>query len=137
MVKDGSCVKLTNIIFSSWVEAIFIAIMVSLIIFGSTILKILLACFLILLLLRELIEASVSIKRYVASFENWAEIGLVIIVSILLVNDETKFELNRHLARDERLLQTRTLIGQEIQLRSSCPIRARELYLLSNQSTRL
>ena len=137
MVKDGSCVKLTNIIFSSWVEAIFIAIMVSLIIFGSAILKILLACFLILLLLRELIEASVSIKRYVASFENWAEIGLVIIVSILLVNDETKFELNRHLARDERLLQTRTLIGQEVQLPSSDWTRASKLYLLSNQSMSL
>ena len=36
--------------------------------------------------------------------------------------------------RGERLLQTPTLIGQDIQLSSSCPIRARQLHLLSNQS---
>ena len=35
--------------------------------------------------------------------------------------------------RGKRLLQTSALIGQEIQLSSSCPIRARELHLLSNQ----
>ena len=39
--------------------------------------------------------------------------------------------------RGERLLQTSTLIGQKVQLSSSCPIRARERYLLSNQSMRL
>ena len=39
--------------------------------------------------------------------------------------------------RGERLLQTSTLIGQEIQLSSSGPIRARELYLISNQNTSL
>ena len=36
--------------------------------------------------------------------------------------------------RAERLLQTHILIGQEKQLSSSCPIRARELYLFSNQN---
>ena len=36
--------------------------------------------------------------------------------------------------RGERLLQTYTLIGREIQLQSFCPIRAREFSLLSNQS---
>ena len=37
----------------------------------------------------------------------------------------------------ERLLKTSTLIGQEIQLSSSCPITARELYLWANQSMSL
>ena len=36
--------------------------------------------------------------------------------------------------RGERLFQTRIMIGQELQLRSSCPTRAGELYLLSNQN---
>ena len=40
-------------------------------------------------------------------------------------------------ARGERLLQTHTLIGQEIQLSSSCPIRDRELYQLSNRNMSL
>ena len=35
----------------------------------------------------------------------------------------------------ERLLQIHTLIGQEVKLSSCCPIRATELYLLSNQNT--
>ena len=39
-------------------------------------------------------------------------------------------------ARGERLLQTHTLIGQKIQQSSSCPIRARTLYLLPNQGMR-
>ena len=36
--------------------------------------------------------------------------------------------------RGERLSKTHALIGQGMQLGSSCPIRAGELYLLSNQS---
>ena len=39
--------------------------------------------------------------------------------------------------RGERLLQTHTPIGQEIQLSSSCPIRDEELYLLSNHNMSL
>ena len=39
--------------------------------------------------------------------------------------------------RGERLLQTLTLIGQEVQLSSSCPTRATGRYLLSNQSMSL
>ena len=39
--------------------------------------------------------------------------------------------------RGERLLQTLSMIGQEIQLSSSCPIRATELYISSNQSSSL
>ena len=40
-------------------------------------------------------------------------------------------------ARGERLLQTHTLIGQEVQLPSPDWTRATELYLLTNQSMRL
>ena len=39
--------------------------------------------------------------------------------------------------RGERLLQTQTLIGQEVQLPSSDWTRATKLYLLSNQSMSL
>ena len=42
-----------------------------------------------------------------------------------------------HNSRGERLLQTHILIGQELQLHSSCPTRARNLYLLSNQNMSL
>merc|ERR1719285_1131489 len=97
-MKEGSCVKLSNIIFSSWVETIFICVMIALIIFGSTILKPILIGFLVLLLLRECLELSVSAKRYLSSFENWTEVTIVILVSVILVNDCSQFELNKHLA---------------------------------------
>merc|ERR1719285_1377027 len=97
-MKEGSCVKLSNIIFSSWVETIFICVMIALIIFGSTILKIILIGFLVLLLLRECLELSVSAKRYLSSFENWTEVTIVILVSVLLANSPSQFELNKHLA---------------------------------------
>ena len=109
-MKQGSCVKMTNILVSSWVETIFICIMVSLIIFDFVILKALLACFLVLLLIRESLELSVSAKRYLSSFENWTEITIMVLVSILLVNEGTQFELNRHLAAISIVLSWAELI---------------------------
>jgi len=109
-MRKGSCVKLTNIIFSSWVEAMFICVMVALIIFGSPILKILLGAFIILLLIRECLELSVSAKRYLSSLENWTEMTIVVLVSVLLINDCSQFELNRHLAAFSIVLSWAELI---------------------------
>merc|ERR1711974_198388 len=109
-MKEGSCVKLSNIIFSSWVETIFICVMVALIIFGNAILKIILICFLILLLLRECLELSVSAKRYLTSFENWVELLLMALVLVILVNDCSQFEMNRHLAAISIVLSWAELI---------------------------
>merc|ERR1711962_1875206 len=99
-MKEGSCVKLTKILFYGWVETIFICVMITLIIFGSTygILKILTICFLVLLLIREGVELSVSAKRYLTSFENWTEITIVILSFVILITEGKQFELNRHLA---------------------------------------
>ena len=109
-MKEGSCVKLSNIIFSSWVETIFICVMVALIIFGNAILKIILICFLVLLLLRECLELSVSAKRYLTSVENWVELLLIALVFVILVNDCTQFEMNRHLAAISIVLSWAELI---------------------------
>merc|ERR1719361_952900 len=109
-MKEGSCVKLSNIIFSSWVETIFICIMVALIIFGNAILKIILICFLVLLLLRECLELSVSAKRYLTSVENWVELLLMALVLVILVNDCSQFEMNRHLAAISIVLSWAELI---------------------------
>ena len=109
-IKEGSCVRLTSILISSWVEAIFICIMVSLIIFDYHILKALLACFLVLLLFRECLELSVSAKRYLSSFENWTEITIVVLVAVLLVKNRDDFDLNRHLAAISIVLSWAELI---------------------------
>eukprot|EP00090_Calanus_glacialis_P040329 TRINITY_DN7028_c0_g1_i6.p1 TRINITY_DN7028_c0_g1~~TRINITY_DN7028_c0_g1_i6.p1 ORF type:complete len:1012 (-),score=240.18 TRINITY_DN7028_c0_g1_i6:85-3120(-) len=97
--KESSCFLLTNIILSNWVEAVFIVLLVTLIIFGASSLKIILTGLLVVFLLREILQMIVSMKRYVSSFENWMEIGIIILVTFILYNEEAKEEeLNRHLA---------------------------------------
>merc|ERR1719500_4763 len=91
--KEGSCAKLSNLIFV-----------------GNAILKIILICFLVLLLLRECLELSVSAKRYLTSFENWVELLLMALVLVILVNDCSQFEMNRHLAAISIVLSWAELI---------------------------
>merc|ERR1711892_474891 len=98
-IKESSCFLLTNIILSNWVEAVFIVLLVSLMIFGASALKTILAGLLVVFLLREILQMIVSLKRYVSSFENWMEIGIIILVTFILCNEEAKSEeLNRHLS---------------------------------------
>jgi len=97
--KESCCFILTNIILSNWVEAVFIVLLVSLMIFGASALKTILAGLLVVFLLREILQMIVSLKRYVSSFENWMEIGIIILVTFILCNEEAKSaELNRHLS---------------------------------------
>merc|ERR1719483_643583 len=97
--KESCCFIFTNIILSNWVEAVFIVLLVSLMIFGASALKTILAGLLVVFLLREILQMIVSLKRYVSSFENWMEIGIIILVTFILCNEEAKSEeLNRHLA---------------------------------------
>merc|ERR1711962_1196475 len=111
-MKEGSCVKMTKILFYGWVETIFICVMITLIIFGSTygILKILTICFLVLLLIREGVELSVSAKRYLTSFENWTEITIVILSFVILITEGKQFEMNRHMAAISIVLSWAELI---------------------------
>lgn len=98
-MKESSCFLLTNIVLSNWVEAVFIVLLVALTIFGAASLKIILGGLLVVFLLREILQMIVSMKRYLSSFENWMEIGIIILVSFILLNEEAKSsELNRHLA---------------------------------------
>jgi len=97
--KESSCLLLTNVLFSNWVEAVFIVLLVVLIIFGTSCLKIVLAGLLVVFLLREILQMIVSMKRYVSSFENWMEIGIIVLVTFILCNENAENdELNRHFA---------------------------------------
>merc|ERR1711892_1084783 len=98
-VKESSCFLLTNIILSNWVEAVFIVLLVTIIIFGASCFKIVLFGLLVVFLLREILQMVVSMKRYVSSFENWMEIGIISLVTFILCNEEAKSEeLNRLLS---------------------------------------
>jgi len=97
--KENPCSMLMKILVSNWIEAVFITVNIALILFGSNILEIVLGCLLVLLLLREMIQMTVSLKRYFSSFENWIELTIVVLVSFLLLADkDTNFELKKHLA---------------------------------------
>merc|ERR1719422_2677460 len=86
--------------FSNWVEAVFISIGVVMLIFGGASLVPVLACLLVMLLIREMMQMAVSLKRYLSSCENWVELGILTLSVVLLVPGETEddHELRRHLA---------------------------------------
>jgi len=96
--SESRCCMITSLFFSSWIEAIFIVILVLVIIIGSSCLKFVLFGFLIILLLREGFEMLVSMKRYISSFENWIEFAIITLASIILLTEGANFELNRHFA---------------------------------------
>jgi len=95
---ESSCCLIMNLFFSSWIEAIFMVVLILVIIIGSSCLKFILFGFIILLVLRECFEMLVSMKRYLSSFENWIEFTIIILASIILFTEGNNFELNRHFA---------------------------------------
>merc|ERR1712235_225856 len=52
-----------------------------------------------LIILRELLQMAVSLKRYFTSFENWMEMAMIgLVLAIVSNNTEDTLLLNRHLA---------------------------------------
>ena len=99
MQKENSCLLVTKLILSNWVEAAYICLLVLIIIFGASVLQYILGGLLIIFTLREILQMFVSIKRYFVSFENLMEITIIILVTVLISNrGEDCGELNRHFA---------------------------------------
>ena len=97
--RKGNCFyKFKNFLFNNMFETIFITLNVLLIIFGSNILQEMLSCLLVMLLLREILQMSVSLKRYFSSIENLMEILILGTVTFLLTAREDSLELKKHLA---------------------------------------
>ena len=97
-LQEGSCFRLARVFISNWVEAIFLVVLLVLVIFGESILAVVLAGLLVVFILREILQMTVSMKRYLTSLENWIELGIIVLTSILLATESTSYELNRHLA---------------------------------------
>merc|ERR1712223_1534356 len=66
----------------------------------ENVLWIMMLILLIGLAFREFVQVMASLKRYVLSPENWIEVSMIILVSLLLFYEDTKdgIELKRHLA---------------------------------------
>ena len=100
MQSESSCLLATKLILSNWVEAAYIVLLVTILIFGASILQYVLIGLLIIFTLREMMQMFVSIKRYFTSFENLMEITIIVLVTVLITNnqDDACGELNRHFA---------------------------------------
>ena len=88
-----------------------------------------------LLVIRELVQLAVSVKRYVTSLENWMEMVMIGLVITILVNDaEDQQLLNRHLAAVALVLswtELITLIGRHPKL-LSCNVYVTMFYRVLN-----
>ena len=96
MQKESSCLLATKLILSNWVEAAYIVLLVTILIFGSSILQYVLIGLLVIFSLREMMQMFVSIKRYFTSFENLMEITIIVLVTVLITNQDDCGEVNRH-----------------------------------------
>ena len=77
-------------------EAAYIVLLVTILIFGSSILQYVLIGLLVIFSLREMMQMFVSIKRYFTSFENLMEITIIVLVTVLITNPDDCGEINRH-----------------------------------------
>ena len=92
-----------------------VAFIVLVLIFGATILRPAIIFLICILGIVEIFQILVSLKRYVLSIENWIEVIMIVIVSVLLSNEGGNFDLNRSLASIAILLswaKVITLIGK-------------------------
>lgn len=110
--KDPSSAGLdcVRIIVGNMVELGMIVFMIFIIIFGSDVLKSCLTIILAALLLVELFQLSVSIKRYCFQLENWIENITITLGFVILYNDSNGFEVNRNLAAIAILLSWSRMI---------------------------
>ena len=93
--------KLTycDLVLSNWLEFLFLASLVLVLVLGVPLLSWALSVLTALLAGREMFQMTVSLRRYVFTLENWVEVAMVGLVSFLLfAPDEDSYELKRQLA---------------------------------------
>ena len=112
---DSVGMTAVKMILSNWPEAALVTFLVVIILFGSSILQYGLTGLLIVLLMIEIFQLMVSLKRYFFQLENWIELLTIALVFTIIYNDRRAFELNRNLAAIAILLSWSrmiTLIGR-------------------------
>ena len=77
-IEESCCFRLARVFISNWVEVVFLAVLILLLVPNQPVLEIVLTTLLVLFVLRELLQITVSVKRYLTSVENWVEVpGLI------------------------------------------------------------
>ena len=81
----------------NWIDIFMIAFS-SAVLGLTTHLSTLIIVLLAFILIRELLQMAVSLKRYLTSFENWIELTMIGLVFVIIFNNnEENLLLNRHL----------------------------------------
>ena len=107
-----------TIIFSNWVEVLLILFMGAIAIGGAVTLTYALVLLLILLIVREMFQVTVSLKRYLFSPENWIEVSMILCIAIILFAP-VSYNLKRHLSAISIVLswaELITLVGKHPKL---------------------
>ena len=98
-IEESCCFRLARVFISNWVEVVFLAVLILLLVPSQPVLEIVLTTLLVLFVLRELLQITVSVKRYLTSVENWVEVGIILLTVVLIATEGSgNFQLNRHLA---------------------------------------
>ena len=110
-----------RVILSNWVEVALIIFMVVLIIVKEHFLWLAMLILLCILVVREGFQLTISLRRYILSPENWIEVSMIVLISILLfLEDNTKgIEIKRHMAAFAIVLswaELITLVGKHPKL---------------------
>jgi len=112
--KEKSLLLCCNIIMSNWIEMFFIGLLLFILVTGVAAVKIVLCVLLSFFILREIFQLFVSVKRYFSSFENWIEIGIIILTSILVFQSEEDSDfvkdINKHLSAINIVLSLAELV---------------------------
>ncbi len=117
----SSCKVWLAVLLANWMEALFLVFMGIILATGSHV-KVLWTSLVILigiLLIREMFQALISLKRYFFSPENWLEIAVIILGSIILFDKDQSEETKRHLAAVAIVLswaELITLVGKHPKL---------------------
>ena len=107
------------IIFSNWVEVLLILFMGTVGLVGYRALEPALVALLLLLVIREFFQVTVSLKRYIFSPENWMEVSMIILITIIIAAPDDYYDMKRHLSAISIVLswaELITLIGKHPKL---------------------
>lgn len=120
-VADGPRGKdLFRVFLSNWVEVGLLVFMTVLLVLREQFLKVALIALFLVLILRELFQMAVSLRRYVLSPENWLEVSTIALVGVILFHpDQGAVELKLHLAAIAIILswaELITLVGKHPKL---------------------
>uniref|UniRef100_A0A0K2VB98 Transient receptor potential cation channel protein painlesslike [Acyrthosiphon pisum] n=1 Tax=Lepeophtheirus salmonis TaxID=72036 RepID=A0A0K2VB98_LEPSM len=112
--KPGFGSSVLRLILGSWLEAVTLCIIFIVLYFRTAALWSVLTGLIVLLILRELFQLGVSLKRYIFTPENWLEVSMITLVCVILFVPDSYFlepcETKRHLAAITILLSWSEMI---------------------------